>query len=50
MNSGGLKDIKEYKRLLDEELKKIEERIYEDEAKYLEETAPYGISPYGKLK
>ena len=36
------KDIKEIQRLVTEALKKVEDQIFEEEGKYLEETATYG--------
>ena len=40
-----MKDLKEYQRLLLEELKKIDEQIYDTETEYLEDTASYGNLP-----
>eukprot|EP00826_Nyctotherus_ovalis_P051355 TRINITY_DN6412_c0_g1_i9.p1 TRINITY_DN6412_c0_g1~~TRINITY_DN6412_c0_g1_i9.p1 ORF type:complete len:128 (-),score=17.13 TRINITY_DN6412_c0_g1_i9:15-398(-) len=42
MSGPELKDIKDYQALLNEELKKIEQQIYDEETKYLEETASCG--------
>ena len=41
-----MKDIKEYQRLLREELKKLDDDIYDTETKYLEETGSSGNSLY----
>ena len=43
MSVAGIKDIKECQKLLAEELKRVEEQIFEAEGKYLEETNAYGI-------
>ena len=44
MTGPELKDIKEYERLLADEIKKIEQQIYDEETKYLEDTASCGTS------
>lgn len=44
MSDPELKDIKEYERLLADEIKKIEQQIYDEETKYLEDTASCGNS------
>ncbi len=45
MSAAGMKDIiKEYQKMIADELKKKEEQIYDTEGKYLEESTAYGTA------